>query len=73
MRPASVRFDLGITEFHLGSNFGYTREMVMNFCDKNMSTPLHVAVSNGDVEVSVFLLVAFSKPNLIGQNYFAVF
>ncbi|XP_075248814.1 transient receptor potential cation channel subfamily A member 1-like isoform X2 [Convolutriloba macropyga] len=42
------------------SNFGYTKEMVMNFCDKNLSTPLHVAVSNGDVE-SVKMCLEFGS------------
>ncbi|XP_063712426.1 transient receptor potential cation channel subfamily A member 1-like isoform X2 [Symsagittifera roscoffensis] len=32
----------------------------MNFCDKNLSTPLHVAVSNGDVE-SVKICLEFGS------------
>ena len=39
-----------------GTTLGYTREHVMNFCDKNLSTPLHVAVSIGDTQVRATIM-----------------
>ena len=51
--------------FFAAAQFGYTAEMVMNFSDKNLSTPLHVAVSMGDVEVTtVCVSYCFLYPGL---------